>query len=95
MIAFAPQGLQCDVTYSICLLCIGMFFNGAVSSGHFSSFVDLAPNFAGTLFGISNVFSGGIKKSKYSQLSQSQYSQLLFFDIQADNFPHKSFRFAF
>ena len=59
MIAFAPHDLRCDVTYSICLLCIGMFFNGAISSGHFSSFVDLAPNFAGTLFGISNVFSGG------------------------------------
>ena len=64
MISFAPNDLSCDVTYSISLLCVGMFFSGAISSGHFSSFVDLAPNFAGTLFGFSNSFSGG-KVIKY------------------------------
>ena len=36
-----------------------MFFNGAISSGHFSSPVDLSPNYAGTMFGISNTLSGG------------------------------------
>ena len=36
-----------------------MFFNGAISSGHFSSPVDLSPNYSGTLFGISNTLSGG------------------------------------
>merc|ERR1712150_80529 len=60
MIAFASPGLECNTTYVIVLLCIGMFFNGAISAGHFSSHVDLAPNFAGTLFGISNTFSGGV-----------------------------------
>ena len=60
MIAFAPPGLERNTTYVIVLLCIGMFFNGAISAGHFSSHVDLAPNFAGTLFGISNTFSGGV-----------------------------------
>jgi hypothetical protein len=59
MLAFSPSDLRCSVTYSIVLLCSGKFFNGALSSGHFSSFIDLAPNFAGTLFGISNTFSGG------------------------------------
>lgn len=60
MIAFASSGLECNTTYVIVLLCIAMFFNGAISAGHFSSHVDLAPNFAGTLFGISNTFSGGV-----------------------------------
>ena len=60
MITFAYQGLECNTTYVIVLLCVGMFFNGAISAGHFSSHVDLAPNFAGTLFGISNTFSGGV-----------------------------------
>ena len=35
-----------------------MFLN-AIAAGHFSSAVDLAPNFAGTLLGITNTFSGG------------------------------------
>merc|ERR550519_580149 len=38
---------------------IGMFFNGAISSGHFASGVDLAPNYAGTIFGFTNTVSGG------------------------------------
>lgn len=57
MLAFPPSVFRCDVTYAIALLCFGMFFNGAISSGHFSSFVDLSPNFAGTLMGISNTCS--------------------------------------
>ena len=63
MLVLAPSSdLQCNVSYAITLLCIGMFFNGAISSGHFSSFVDLAPNFAGTLMGIAN--TGGSKLVK-------------------------------
>ena len=61
MLAFASNsGLQCNTTYAIVLMCIGMYFNGAIAAGHFVSHVDLAPNFAGTLFGISNTFSGGV-----------------------------------
>ena len=37
-----------------------MFFSGALSSGHFSSPTDLAPNLAGTIFGMSNTLSGGL-----------------------------------
>ena len=60
MLVFSPsRDIQCNVSYAITLLCIGMFFNGAISSGHFSSFVDLSPNFAGTLMGITN--TGGSK----------------------------------
>ncbi len=60
MLVFAPSGLQCNVSYAITLLCIGMFFNGALSSGHFSSYVDLSPNFAGTIMGIVNTFGSKI-----------------------------------
>ena len=60
MIAFATGGLECDTDYVVVLLCVGMFFNGAFSAGNFSSHLDLAPNFAGTLMGISNTFAGGV-----------------------------------
>ncbi len=49
----------CDVAYAMGLLCVGWFFNGALASSHMVSHVDLAPNFAGTLFGLTNTFSGG------------------------------------
>ena len=42
------------------LITSGMFLNGALSSGHFSSPTDLAPNLAGTIFGMSNTMSGGL-----------------------------------
>ena len=50
----------CDVIPVIVLLCVGMFFNGSIASGHFSNHVDLSPNFAGTLLGVSNTFASGI-----------------------------------
>ena len=49
----------CDVSAAVSLLCAGWFFNGALASAHMVSHVDLSPNFAGTLFGITNTFSGG------------------------------------
>lgn len=49
----------CNTTYAVTTVCAGFFFNGALSPGHFSSYTDLAPNIAGSLFGISNTFSGG------------------------------------
>lgn len=48
----------CNTTAVISCMVIGMGLN-AVAAGHFVSAVDLAPNFAGTLLGISNTFSGG------------------------------------
>ena len=60
MIGFATGGLECNTDYVVALFCLGMFFNGAFSAGHFSSHLDLAPNFAGTLMGISNTFAGGV-----------------------------------
>ena len=56
-VAYPP--IEISVTFTMSVLCIGMFFNGAVSASYFSSSVDLAPNFAGTLMGITNTFSGG------------------------------------
>ena len=41
-------------------ICIGFFFNGAISPGFFSSFMDIAPNFAGTTFGISNTLGSAL-----------------------------------
>jgi hypothetical protein len=49
----------CNVGYAMTLVCAGFFFNGAMSPGHYGSYTDLAPNFSGTIFGISNTFSGG------------------------------------
>lgn len=49
----------CEPMYVIVLQCLGFFFQGAVFSGNFSSLVDLAPNFSGTLNGITNTVAGG------------------------------------
>ena len=59
ILSYPPNGSQCNVAFTITLMCLGMFFNGAISSGHFSTPVDLSPNYAGTVFGISNTLSGG------------------------------------
>jgi len=57
MVTMAYSG--CNPTTVAILLVLGMWFNGALSAGHMASHVDLAPNFSGTLFGISNTVSGG------------------------------------
>jgi len=57
MVTMAYSG--CNPTTVAVLLVLGMWFNGALSAGHMASHVDLAPNFSGTLFGISNTVSGG------------------------------------
>ena len=59
VIAFPPSGFECNIPFVMSLLCIGMFFNGALTSGHFAAPGDLAPNYAGTVFGMSNTISGG------------------------------------
>ena len=58
-LAFLPTTAQCSTALTVTLITVGMFFNGALSSGHFSSPSDLAPNYAGTIFGMSNTMSGG------------------------------------
>ena len=60
MIAFVPPGLQSSTTYIVVLLCVGQFFNGAVSASLLSSHLDLAPNYAATLLGICNSLSSFI-----------------------------------
>ncbi|KAK3873050.1 hypothetical protein Pcinc_021920 [Petrolisthes cinctipes] len=44
----------CNSVATIAIICIALFFNGAVSSGHTVNHLDIAPNFSGTLFGINN-----------------------------------------
>ena len=41
-------------------LSIGFFFNGAITCSHVESPLDLAPNFAATLMGLSNTLAGGL-----------------------------------
>ena len=60
VLAFPPPGAQCSTAFTVTLITTGMFLNGALSSGHFSSPSDLAPNYAGTIFGMSNTMSGGL-----------------------------------
>jgi len=48
----------CNTTVAVCFMVIAMGLN-AIAAGHFVSAVDLAPNFAGTLLGVTNTFSGG------------------------------------
>ena len=45
---------KCNTIATLSLLTMAVGFNGASYSGYVSSHVDLAPNFAGTLMGITN-----------------------------------------
>ena len=58
IVAFQPESSRCLPAFSVTLFCIGMFLNGALTSGHFGAPADLAPNYSGTLMGISNTVSG-------------------------------------
>ncbi|XP_045101821.1 putative inorganic phosphate cotransporter isoform X2 [Portunus trituberculatus] len=44
----------CNRTIAITLLCLGVGLNGATFSGYINSHLDIAPNFAGTLMGLTN-----------------------------------------
>lgn len=44
----------CNRTVAITLLCLGVGLNGATFSGYINSHLDIAPNFAGTLMGLTN-----------------------------------------
>jgi hypothetical protein len=48
LIAFPLAG--CNMTFAVALICIAMAGNGAISSGHIQSYMDIAPNFAGTFY---------------------------------------------
>ncbi|KAL7638967.1 UNVERIFIED_CONTAM: hypothetical protein RMT77_010501 [Armadillidium vulgare] len=39
------------------VICLGLFFNGAIASSQLVNCVDIGPNYAGTLFGLSNTVS--------------------------------------
>ncbi|XP_069987233.1 sialin isoform X2 [Penaeus vannamei] len=49
----------CNSAAAITILCIGTFSNGATVSGYVANQHDIAPNFAGTMLGISNMFAFG------------------------------------
>ncbi|XP_076046211.1 putative inorganic phosphate cotransporter [Oratosquilla oratoria] len=48
--------VNCDRTLALVVLCLAMGLNGAVYCGYTTSHMDLAPNFAGTLMGLTNSF---------------------------------------
>ncbi|XP_064111730.1 putative inorganic phosphate cotransporter [Macrobrachium nipponense] len=47
----------CSVTTIVVLLCLANFFNGSIAASQQVNHTDIAPNFSGTLFGISNTFA--------------------------------------
>ncbi|XP_063588209.1 sialin-like [Penaeus indicus] len=47
----------CNSAAAMTILCIGTFSNGATVSGYVANQHDIAPNFAGTMLGISNMFA--------------------------------------
>lgn len=47
----------CDRVMAIAALCVAVGFNGAIYSGFQVNHVDLSPNYAGTLMGITNMFA--------------------------------------
>ncbi|XP_042882305.1 sialin-like isoform X2 [Penaeus japonicus] len=49
----------CNSAAAMTILCIGTFSNGATVSGYVANQHDIAPNFAGTMLGISNMFAFG------------------------------------
>ncbi|KAL7642847.1 UNVERIFIED_CONTAM: hypothetical protein RMT77_006135 [Armadillidium vulgare] len=52
----------CNSAAAISLMVLGMFCNGATNTGYMSNHLDIAPNFAGTAFGMSSLvgFSYGM-----------------------------------
>ena len=54
MVAFAPDTLQGDTKFVVAVLCGGLFLNGAFVCSLMNSYIDLAPNYAGTLLGVGN-----------------------------------------
>ena len=49
--------VECDRENTILLLFIAVTLQGGVYSGFMVNHVDIAPNYAGTLFGITNAFA--------------------------------------
>ncbi|KAK8735460.1 hypothetical protein OTU49_005402 [Cherax quadricarinatus] len=47
----------CDWHLTVALLVVGVAFKGLIFSGHYVSPIDLAPNFAGTVLGITNTIA--------------------------------------
>ncbi|KAK7082812.1 hypothetical protein SK128_019836 [Halocaridina rubra] len=48
----------CNWKAIVSMFCVGLFFNGAITASVMVNHTDIAPNYAGTLFGISNSLSG-------------------------------------
>ena len=49
ILAFPPNGYECNTVFVMAMFCSGMFLNGALTSGHFAAPADLAPNYSGKL----------------------------------------------
>ncbi|XP_071526818.1 sialin-like isoform X2 [Panulirus ornatus] len=47
----------CNITLAVALFPVGTALSGAICSGHLASHLDLSPNFAGTILGVSNTLA--------------------------------------
>ncbi|XP_045591544.1 sialin [Procambarus clarkii] len=54
LLAVAHAG--CEAAVAVALLCLSLFLNGAITTSQLVNQNDIAPNYAGTVFGISNTF---------------------------------------
>ena len=53
----------CDTNAIIVIICVALFFSGFAYAGFLNpNILDLAPNHAGTLFGITNTFANIVEK---------------------------------
>lgn len=46
-----------NATASVTILTLSLFCHGAITGGYLSNGLDIAPNFAGTIFGMANTLS--------------------------------------
>ena len=91
--------VNCNQAWAVALLCISVASNGAVFSGYICSFMDMAPNFAGTLKGISSTFAsmpGFLAPIVVGAITQDNVSLAISGDktVQREQFHYSDKRFS-
>lgn len=57
LLMVAQVFLGANATASVTILTLSLFCHGAITGGYLSNGLDIAPNFAGTIFGMANTLS--------------------------------------